>query len=313
MSLVPTGALWTWNTSVPHYPVPTSYLGSSQTKTGLCPQDLKDFLGLVPAYRNPPRLMSDTEIMERIRRSEDWVEQQTSILLTPTWVASPPSLTAAGATNANLATKGGGPMLLGVDYDLTDNGYDFKFDRGQDEGWLMQQLRYRPLRICDGGTTAIKQISYIYPLLSQFFQIPPTWYVEDLDFGLIRIVPSANLGLLPMFAIQLGVEGFSQSVPGGISIQYTAGLTPYDYASRFRFMRELVLCGAAVSILATMQGSVSMGLGSIETLMDGTQTKLKYVVGGAYANEIKQFGAMAEAHLETARWQVGGPMMETLG
>ena len=68
--------------------------------------------------------------------------------------------------------------------------------------------------------------------------MPPTWFVEDEDFGLIRLVPAANVQMLPLFAMQLAFMGFAESIPGGLWFQYTAGLNNSEYNGL------LVLCAS---------------------------------------------------------------------
>jgi hypothetical protein len=134
--------------------------------------------------------------------------------------------------------------------------------------------------------------------------------VEDLDFALMRIRPAVDVTMLPLFALQLSVQGFSNSVPGGIWYWYTAGLTPLDFQMRFRFMRELVLLKAAIVALMTVQGTVNQGLESTSVLTDGVQTNYKYRPDGAYADLIKNYTKRAEELTLRAISMVGGPVME---
>jgi len=311
MALVTTKALWTWETGGQTGPVVTSYPSGQPTKTGLQPQDLQNFTGVpLVRYGRTPTPVSTEEMLDFLCSAEDWAEQSTGILLTPTMIASPPALSPQQAISAAIApadpTKG---MQLGVDYDLPDAAYDFKFDRAVDDGWLVQSLRYRPLRILDGSANAVKQMAYVYPLLNQFFQIPVGWITEDRDYSLIRIVPQENIQALPLFALQIGLQGFASSVPGGIWMQYTAGLTAQDYISRFRFMKQMVLCQAAIMALGVCQGTVNMGLDSTQVLTDGVQTQYKYRAGGAYSDLINNFTAQRDSLMATAL-AVVGPVME---
>jgi len=311
-------ALWQWNTSgavpfVTGYPVGSGY---APTKTGLASGDIQNFVGvpLVYNYTNPPTPVSNADILDWIRMAEDKVEQDTSILLCPTWVASPPAQTPQVAQSISvIPTDPSGLQVQGVDYDLSDNAYDFIFNRAQDEGWMWNNLRYRPLRnmsysaanIGASGTTAIKTVAYIYPLLNTYFQVPRSWLVEDQDFGLLRIVPNQNVQMLPLFAMQLAFMGFSEDVPGAIWMQYTAGLTSVDYQTRFRFMLELVKCEAAIIALGTIQGSINLGLESIQTAVDGLQQRLAYPKNGPYGPLIDSFSKRADKLRERAQSAVG--------
>ena len=88
-----TKALWQWDTTGA-YPVATGYGlpgAYTPTKTGLLPNDLQQFVGVPLQYYQPvPTPVPPEQLIEWIRYSEDWVEQNTSLLLCPTWVASPP-------------------------------------------------------------------------------------------------------------------------------------------------------------------------------------------------------------------------------
>ena len=309
---ITTNALWTWDLTDLNNPFPIAFYGKTLTKSGLTPTALREFTG-VPMVRfgKPNVPVSDESLLDDLRSAEDYVEQVTGLLLCPTQVASPPARNyqQALASSANGRAPNGGQQL-GIDYDLADAAYDFKFDRALDDGWLAQSVRYRPLRILDGSTTAIKQIAYIYPLLNEYFQIPVTWQVEDLDFGLVRIVPSVNVTMLPLFALQLSVQGFSQSVPGGMWYQYSAGLTQNDYKSRFRFVKELVLCQAAIISLMKLQGSVNQGLESSSVLADGVQTQYKFRAGGAYKDLVDAFTKRRDELIDRTISSVGGPVME---
>ena len=311
---IQTNALWTWNTDNLNAPYVTGYYNNSPTKSGVLPQDLRNFVGVpLVRYGRPPVPVQDNELFEYIRSAEDKIEQDTCILLCPTMVASPPTRSGQQSLAANVVGRApNGGQQLGVDLDLADAAYDFKFDRSREDGWLVQSMRYKPFRILDGTTTATKQLAYIYPLLNEYFQIPPTWYVEDLDFAIMRIVPSVNVTMLPLFALQLAVQGFSSSVPGGIWYWYTAGLTPYDYQNRFRFMRQLTLCEAAIVALITVQGTVNQGLEQSDVLSDGVQTRFKYRTGGAYFDLIQNFQKQRQDLSDRAIMAVGGMSVEVL-
>ena len=311
-------ALWDWDlTTNPQIPVVKSYVGQP-TKTGLLPSDLQMTCGVPLQYYAPagntPQAVPPDQLIEWIREAEDWVEQETGLLLTPTWVASPPELQPFASQVTGAPSYSGNGQVLGQDYDLADTGYDFYYDRFVDNGWGCQPLRYRPLRNVTPSAvdfTAVKNIAALYPLLSDFFKVPPTWYVEDQDFGLIRLVPAANVQMLPLFAMELAFMGFSESVPGAWHFQYTAGLTPTDYNTRFRFIKRLVLLDAAIKALASVQGTINMGLMRVETLVDGLQTKLQYSETGPFGSLIKQFTAERDKLLETALNKVSGPMIVT--
>lgn len=309
-------ALWNWDTSVLDAPVVKGYNGNP-TKTGLGPSDIQMTCGVPLQYYTPggnPMPMPPEQLIEFIRQSEDYVEQETNLLLTPTWVASPPEIQTMSPQVTGVPAANDSSQVQGVDYDLADAAYDFYFERAVDAGWLCQPLRYRPLRnVTTSATdfTAVKNIAGIYPLLNQFFRIPPTWYVEDQDAGLIRLVPAANVQMLPLFAMELSFMGFADTVPGAWHFQYTAGLTPVDYQSRFRFMRRLVLVDAGMRALATSQGTINMGLMRVETLVDGLQAKFQYSERGPFGSLIETFRKERDELMQTAWSKVSGPMIVT--
>lgn len=316
----PTGAaLWDWDRSDPDAPVVKAYSNGSPTKTGLTPTDVQMTCGIplqfyAPAGNTPMAIPPDT-IIDWIRQSEDWVEQETNLLLTPTWVASPPEIQPFAAQVTGVPDAGGDGQVQGVDYDLADAGYDFYFERAVGDGWLCTPLRYRPLRNVKTSAadfTAVKNMAGIYPLLNDFFRIPPTWYVEDQDAGVIRIVPAQNIQMLPLFAMQLSFMGFSDNVPGAWHFQYTAGLTATDYSSRFRFIKRLVALDASIRALGTIQGTINMGMMRVETLVDGLQVKLQYSEKGPFGSVIEAFKRERDELLATAREKVAGPMFMTI-
>lgn len=312
-------ALWNWDTSVPNAPSIKGFNGQP-TKTGLKPSDLQMTAGVPLQFFSPAgnsvQAIPPEQLIEWIRDSEDWVEQETNLLLTPTWIASPPEIQAFSSTVTGVpSVNGNGGQVQGVDYDLPDAAYDFYYERAQDNGWLCQPLRYRPLRNVTTGAadfTAVKNIAAIYPLLSDFFRVPPSWYVEDQDAGLIRLVPAANVQMLPLFAMELSFMGFSDTVPGCWHYQYTAGLTPVDYQTRFRFIKRLVLVDACIRALASIQGSINMGLMRVETLVDGLQQKLQYSERGPFGSLIETFRKERDELLQTTLTKVSGPMIITL-
>ena len=326
--LVQDTTLWQWDTTgsipvVSGFPVGVSNTyptGYAPTKTGLSPTDLQNFVSVpLQYYGNPPTPVASGTIQEWIRYAEDKVEQDTTILLCQTWVASPPELTLQDTQAAGLiVNNSSGAQVRGYDYDLEDAAYDFMFPRAQDEGWLFLTLRYRPVQSVTYnvsgspatlGTTAVKNTSFIYPLLNEYFKMPVSWNVEDRDFGFIRYVPAANVQMLPLFAMQIAFMGFAESVPGAIHLQYTAGLTQFDYSNRFRFMKELVLCEAALTALSSIQGSINLGAEEISMTVDGLQYRTRYPRTGAYGPLIDNFTKRRDALLSRARQMVSGPMV----
>jgi hypothetical protein len=312
--LVSGTALWDWDLGGPD-PVVRAYR-NGVTKTGLTPNDLQQAVGVPMQYynTNPPTAVPTEQIITWLRDAEDWIEQETGLLLTPTWIASPPEIQPFAALSTQVPEAGARGQVQGIDYDLADAGYDFIFNRAQDDGWLVQPLRYRPLRNVTTSAvdfTAVKNIAALYPLLSEFFRIPPSWYVEDQDFGLIRLVPAENVQMLPLFAMQLAFMGFSESIPGAWHYQYTAGLTQTDYSSRFRFIKRLVLVTAGIYALGSVQGTLNMGLSRTTVLVDGMQMQLQYPESGPFSALIKNFTGERDALLATALTKVSGPMVLT--
>jgi hypothetical protein len=322
--LISPKALWLWDTSsavptVSGYPSGASWgaSGFTPTKTGLAPADLKTYCGVpLQFYGNPPVPIDDDTIQGWIRYAEDWIEQESTCLLCQTYIASPPAYQqqAVASLGITLQTSGVG-QVQGFDFDLSDAAYDFIFQRAQDEGWMITQMRYRPVRsvvLTPSDFTAIKRISFIYPLLNEIFSVPPQWVVEDGDFGLIRMVPAANVQMLPLFAMQLAFMGFAESVPGALWFQYTAGLTPNDYQTRFSFVKQLVLATASIQALATSQGSINLGATDYTMSMDGVQYATKYPKEGPYSGLIKQNMAIRDTLLESLKSKVSGPMVVML-
>jgi hypothetical protein len=319
-----TQALWTWAVSGATSPTVKTYSSSKATKTGLEPADLDSFVGVpLQFYGNPPQPMQDSQKLEFLRQAEDIVEQETGLLLCQTWVASPPAYTMAEAQSINIgvasASGAVGPQVLGIDFDLEDAAYDFMFPRAQDEGWMIYSLRYRPVKSVSYGSiendalsNAIKNISYVYPLLNQYFRVPPSWQVEDRDFGLVRLVPSTNVQMLPLFAMELAFMGFAESVPGGIWMQYTAGLTGADYSSRYRFIRRLVLCEAAQAALSSIQLGINFGIEQQMVEIDGVKYSTRYPKEGPFSGVINRFIKERDHLMGKARDMVGGPIVTTL-
>lgn len=323
---VPDVALWNWNTAglVPTVSgFPTGQPGTfSPTKTGLTPQDLRNYVGVPLQYLGTPTTpVSDDTIIEWIRYAEDGIEVETSILLCQTWIASPPCATAIQKDSVGMITVNGGGQQIGIDYDLEDNAYDFMFPRAQDEGWMYLVLRYRPVQsmafgvninASTAGITAIKNTAYVYPLLNTFFRMPPGWNVEDKAYGLVRYVPAQNVQMLPLFAMQLAFMGFAENVPGAIWIQYTAGLTPLDYQAHYRFMRELVLAAAAITALGAVQGTINLGLAGSQIQVDGLMYKQEWNKNGAYGPLIANLEKRYLALLKMAQTKVSGPMIGSI-
>jgi hypothetical protein len=308
-------ALWDWGPSPsnPNGPLViqgynTFSSGPTPTKTGLTAQDIQDYCG-VPLYYsgNPPRAVTEQTIIQRIRRIEDSIEQNSSVLLTPTYVASEPVRDIDLMPQLQImSSSGNGIMNQGVEYDLGDDKMDFRFEQAQDNGWLNLMLRYKPLNIFNSDQTAVKKWAYTYPLLNAFFNVSPAWFVENRAFGYLRIVPSQNVQMLPLFMLQLSVQGFTDSTPGGIALYYTAGLSENDYNTRFSFVRELICAATCASLLGSIQGTVNLGLTESSLLTDGLQTSLKYDPKGAYAALINNFNSVKEELLTELQWQVGG-------
>lgn len=329
--LVQDTVLWQWDTTtspaVPiAFPVGISSAypsGYAPTKTGLTPADLQAYVGVpIQNYTNPPTPVASGVIQGWIRYAEDKVEQQTSILLCQTWVASPPELSFEQTQSAGLIVNNStGAQIRGYDYDLEDAAYDFMFQRAQDSGWMFQTLRYRPVQSvtyavsgspATAGVTAVKNTAFIYPLLNQYFKMPSSWNVEDRDFGYIRYVPATNVQMLPLFALQLSLMGFAENVPGAIHLQYTAGLTAYDYKTRFSFMKELVLAEAAMTALAAIQGTVNLGVAGSQITVDGLQYRTEYFKNGAFGPLLLQFEKQRDRLMQMAVNLVSGPMVNYL-
>lgn len=312
---------WTWDTStnpptVTKYPSGTG-ISPVPTKSGVMPQDLQNFISIpIQAYGNPPKAIDPTVQLQWIRWAEDYIEQDSGLLLCQTWVASPPANTPQAAANVGIGSNSpGGYQKPGFDFDLADTAYDFLFARAQDEGWMMNSLRYKPLKaaIHDPNTpTALKLMSYNYPLLNEFFQVPNTWFVEDHDYGLIRLVPAVNVQMLPLFAMQLAFMGFAESVPGAIWVQYLAGITRLDYQTRFSFIPQLVLAEAARTALTIMQSSINIGALEYRMLMDGAQYVTKYDPNGPFAGFIRRYTDMRDELMVRVKNRIAGPVFSTI-
>jgi hypothetical protein len=308
-------ALWDWgpNPSNPNGPLViqgynTFSSGPTPTKTGLTAQDIQDYCGVPLYYKgNPPRAVTEQEIIRRIRRMEDSIEQNSSVLLTPTYIASEPIRDVDLMPQLQIiSSSGNGIMNQGVEYDLADDKMDFRFEQAQDNGWLNLMLRYKPLNIFNSDQTAVKKWAYVYPLLSAYFNISPSWFVENRPFGYLRVVPAQNVQLLPLFMLQLSVQGYTSSTPGGIALYYTAGLSENDYNTRFSFIRELVCAATCASLLGSIQGTYNLGTTESALLADGLQYSVKYDPKGPFAGLIANFNSIKDELLTELTWQTGG-------
>lgn len=319
---VTTSAQWQWASGASGYYTPNQYPSGTgalaETKTGLTPTDLQNFVGVPLNLYNtqPPTPVASGVVQQWIRWAEDWVESQTGILLCQSWVASPPAVNQLEAQALGITTaSSGGYQIQGLDYDIEDAAYDFFYPRARDEGWMIYSLRYKPVKQTIYGPlneNAIKNISYIYPLLNEFFRVPPSWHVEDHDFGLVRLVPSTNVQMLPLFAMQLAFMGFAESVPGAIWMQYLAGLTPADYKGRFSFIPQLVLVTAAIQALSAIQTTISMGAIGFTMTVDGLEYATKYSPGGPFGYQIDNYRKQQDDLMQAAINKVAGPVLSTL-
>lgn len=275
------------------------------------PQDLKNFIGvpvMIPAtIYAPARVVTDAEILQWIRWAEDDIEQKTNIRLCQTWVAAPAAALPEQASNVGLITKNGGGQQLGIDYDFAEPAYDFHFDNAQDDGWMVQKLRWKPIQGPDyNDPNGFKNYAYIYPLLNAYFRVFMSWFVTDKDYGMIRLVPATNVQMLPLFAMQITFQGFSNSVPGGLWFQYVAGLNPNDYKTNYAFILRLVLAAASITGLSILQGSINLGVTDMQTSVDGLAQRIAYPGKGPYSGLIANLQAMVKDDMRTAKSRVGG-------
>lgn len=311
--LIESRALWQWDTTGPQ-PVATGYPNAGgtfgPTKTGLLPADVKAYVGVpVQQYANPPVPVPDATILQWIRWAEDYVEQSSGVLLCQTWIASPPASTIYDCINSGIIpATSDGYQKLGFDYDLADAAYDFMIQNSKEQGWTIQQTRYKPLQSISyepDNPTALKNLCYKYPLLNTFFRPTRNWFVEDHDAGLVRLVPAGNIAMLPIFQLQMTALGFADDIPGAMWWQYTAGLTPYDYRSRYAFVQQLVLCIASIQALRTIQGTINLGMKSIQTGVDGLAQKFEYDIKGAFAGLIDSFTTQRDELMKQLNTKVG--------
>ena len=304
----PSVAQWNWsNVTFPSgkiFPQPNSYATGLPTKTGLMPADLQNFIGvpLVIVGGASPCALDGQALINIIRQAEDWVETNSGVLLSQSWVASPPVVNPQeiAATGTAVTTASG--QVQGIDYDVLDIGYDFFYRRFLAQGWGITQMRYRPL-------LSVVNMSFIYPLLSEFFVIPLSWVVEDRDAAMVRLVPSANTQMLPLFAMQLAFMGFAESLPQAMWFQYLAGLTPVDYATRFQFVYPLVLSAASLIALRTIQGSINAGAVKRQISVDGLSQSIAYPSSGqAYGGLITAFQNQVDQYMRTMTDLVRGTL-----
>lgn len=319
---VPTRALWNWITVPGKQPIVDTYSSGAKTKSGLQPNDLRQFVQIpLQQYSNPPVPIDDSVVMDWIRYAEDEIEQDTNIRLCQTWIAAPPAKAQIETQQLDFGVKYN-YQQLGVDFDYQEAAYDFYFSRAQDEGWLWNKMRWRPVKGVDivdptgilnaTNLNGVKNVAFIYPLLNEYFRMPQTWIVEDQNAGLVRFVPATSVQMLPLFAMQLAFMGFAENVPGGMWFQYTAGLTAADYQNEWRFMRQLVLAKAAVTALTSIQLSVNLGVLEFTIQADGLMQRQKFDPKGAFAGPIAAFGMEVERLTRRAKSMCGGLVLGVL-
>jgi hypothetical protein len=317
-----TSAKWHWNTTVS----PAVVLGYSQqvfdvtgvdqlTKTGLMPQDVQNYAGVPLTLQGLTPVPLATEfLINLIRQAEDEVEQETGVLLAPTTVAAPPEHLSAAADAAGLL---GGAQLLGVNYDIPETPYVFDYKRFVDEGWGVIQAYHRPLtepldaNVAEENFTSIKNLTYIYPLLNQFFRIPTYWLVENRKMGMANVVPSQNIQMLPLFSMQIALLGFAESIPGGMHMVYEAGLNPPAYQNEYSFVKQLVAYKAVVNALSIVQGTLNVGAIERKTEVDGLMHSVKYNMA-PYAGLIASFNERITSLTHKLIDLVAGPDVEFL-
>lgn len=318
---VPTKALWTWSAPVSGYaPQVESFptVPGCPTKSGVQAPDLQKYMLTPLVYYSPfggtPTPIDADTITDWIRWAEDEIETETNVRLCQTWIAAPAAKSLAQTLALNLSVSGL-YQQMGVDFDYEEPGYDFLFDRWRDEGWGVTRLRCRPVKsvswydpgsVTSPNATGMKNVAFIYPLLNEYFRMPSTWFVEDQNRGLVRFVPATSVQMLPLFALQLAMLGFAQSVPQGLWFQYTAGLTASDYVSDWSFMRQLVLAKAAIQAFQAMQTSVNMGATEVQTTGDGLSQRIKYSEKGVFWAQIQQQQEKVKPLMRRAISKVGG-------
>lgn len=317
-----TRALWTWTTPVTGQAAtplsfPTVTGSASVTKSGLTSTDLANYMLIPLQYGNPPVPVPDSVSIGWIRYAEDQIETDTNIRLCQTWIAAPAATTVQQCGALNISPEFN-YQQQGIDFDVREPGYDFFFERWRDEGWGYNRMRNRPVKSVDifspaasgsTNTAGVKEASFIYPLLNEFFAMPSTWVVEDQNRGLIRFVPSTSIQMLPLFAMQLAFMGFAESVPQGLWFQYTAGLTAADYASDWSFMKQLILAQAATTAFQALQTSINYGVLEQQTTADGLSMRLKYGEKGPFFAQITQQAGIIKNLTTRAKAKGGGFFM----
>ena len=112
--------------------------------------------------------------------------------------------------------------------------------------------------------------------------------------------------------MQIALLGFAESVPGALWLQYTAGLTPNDYNTRFRFVQELVLAKAAIRALSAIQGTINMGMIQHQTQVDGVSYMGRYSEKGPFGYQIEQYERQVDALLQSVFTKISGPAFITI-
>ena len=104
---VATKALWNWTAKVSgQQPIVSTYSSGAKTKSGVQPQDLKNYVVVpIQQYGNPPIPICDDTIYDWIRDAEDEIENDTNVLLCQTWVAAPPARSQQETQLLNLSTQ----------------------------------------------------------------------------------------------------------------------------------------------------------------------------------------------------------------
>jgi hypothetical protein len=316
-------AQWEWTTPpAGEAPIALTYPSkNNSTKSGVMPHDLQDFIGIPLTTFNPTLPIPDSVVIGWIRYAEDKIEQDTNIRLCQTWIAAPPAKTAQEISALNIGAEHN-YQQLGVDYDFEEPAYDFFFEKFQDNGWGSTHLRWRPVKGVDRADptgmfnptnlSGTQNVAFIYPLLSQYFRLPQNWIVEDQNRGLVRMVPATNVQMLPLVYTQLSMLGFANSIPGGIWIQYLAGLTANDYNANWSFMTQLVLVRTAIRALRTMQMSINLGVTEGRLQVDGMMRSVKYDSKGPFAGQIGEYESEEKALIKTARSKCAMPFLGIL-
>ena len=101
-------------------------------------------------------------------------------------------------------------------------------------------------------------------------------------------------------------------MPGALWFQYTAGLTPNDYASQWSFITQAILAKTAATALARIQTSVNLGQIEQQTQVDGLSYKVRYSEKGVFSGAIADYEKEAKSLTREAKTKVSGPMMGSL-